>query len=254
MHSVCFVRGVAHGQTVERIYHAGRASETVLNGQLPYRIGYLERVPGGQWRSIREPLAVHGPEMESVLEPKVEYHDGRWHLRFLTIPTSKPGSEDPTRFRIMHTTSADGHDDWTPPTEWFGMHDGFYDSVVVHDDRQALMVITRDSDLEGRPDNPPQGVWISRAHAPTDPRSEWTEPERIFAAEDAGYEWTARGMCAPTAVWSDDAHSELSVFFAGAPLERSWHRLALRALRRGQRPPIPSPLYFTIGRLDLEIE
>ncbi|TDN90738.1 hypothetical protein EV279_0226 [Microbacterium sp. BK668] len=55
------------------------------------------------------------------------------------------------------------------------------------------MVITRDSDLEGRADNPPQGVWISRASAASDPRPDWSDPVRIFAAEDAGYGWTARG-------------------------------------------------------------
>ncbi|TDN90737.1 hypothetical protein EV279_0225 [Microbacterium sp. BK668] len=60
-------------------------------------------------------------------------------------------------------------------------------------------------------------------------------------------------MCAPTAVWSDAAHRTLSVFFAGAPAERAWHRLAVQAVRRGRRPPFPSPLYFTIGRLDLEV-
>ncbi|TDN90739.1 hypothetical protein [Microbacterium sp. BK668] len=120
MHSVCFVRGVADAHTVERIYHAGRASETVLNRRLPYRIGYLERRPGEPWRSIDQPLALHGPGLDSILEPKVEYHSGRWHMRFLTLPASRPGSEDPTRFRIMYTTSPNGRDDWTAPVEWFG--------------------------------------------------------------------------------------------------------------------------------------
>lgn len=253
MHSVCFVRGVADRETVERIYHAGRASESVVNRRLPYRIGYLERRPGESWRSAPDPLVLRGPHLDSVLEPKVEYHDGVWHMRFLTIPAARPGSEDPTQFRIMHTTSANGRDDWTEPEEWFGTDDAFFDSVVVHDERRALMVITRDSDLEGRSGNPPQGVWVSQADTPRDPRSRWSSPERVFRAEDAGYEWTARGMCAPTAAWADFAHQTLSVFFAGAPRERTWGRLAIDAIRRRKLPPFPSPIFFTIGRLDLDI-
>ena len=253
MHSVCFVRGVADGHEVERIYHAGRSSVTVADGRRPYRIGYLERHPGGPWRSIRHPLPLHALDRPSVLEPKVEYLDGRWHMRFLTIPGGKPGSEDPGRFRIMHTTSEDGRDGWTTPSEWFGTDAGFYDSVVVEAEGGALMVITRDSDLEGRPHNPPQGVWLSRAASATAPRGSWSEPVRVFAAEDEGYEWTAGGMCAPTAVWADAARTTLSVFFAGAPAERSWPRLALRALRERRMPPFPSPLYFTVGRLDLRV-
>ncbi len=253
MHAVCYVRGVADGTEVERIYHAGRSSQTVLNKRLPYRIGYLERRHSEPWRSIDQPLALHGPDLPSVLEPKVEYHDDRWHLRFLTIPADRPGSEDPSLFRIMHTSSANGRDGWTTPTQWFGTADGFFDSVMVNSDRGALMVITRDSDLEGRDNNPPQGVWLSRANAPTDPRSAWSDPVRIFAAEDAGFEWTAKGMCAPTAAWADPEHRTLSIFFAGAPENRTWSRLALKALRRRQLPPVPSPVFFTIGRLDLRV-
>ncbi|WP_439593013.1 hypothetical protein [Microbacterium sp.] len=253
MHSVCFARGVADGETVERIYHAGRSSETVLNGRLPYRIGYLERRHGESWRSAPAPLPLHGPGLPSVLEPKVEYHDGLWRMRFLTIPAAKPGSEDPAQFRIMHTTSVNGRDGWTTPEEWFGTKDGFFDSVVVHDDNRALMAITRDSDLEGRVNNPPQGVWLSEADGPGDPRPNWSRPARVFAAEDAGYEWTARGMCAPSAVWADPEHETLSVFFAGAPRDRTWSRLAIDAVRRRRLPPFPSPVYFTIGRLDLDV-
>lgn len=253
MHAVGYVRGIADGDEVERIYHAGRASETVTNRRLPYRIGYLERRRGEPWRSLDAPLNLHSPDLPSVLEPKVEFHDGRWHMRFLTLPADKPGSEDPSQFRIMHTTSANGTDGWTTPTEWFGTADGFFDSVVLHDEEQALMVITRDSDLEGRDYNPPQGVWLSRADDPAAPRDRWSEPIQVFAAEDAGYAWTARGMCAPSAVWADPAHRTLSVFFAGAPQNRVWGRLALDALRRRRWPPVPSPVYFTIGRLDLEV-
>lgn len=251
MHSVCYVRGVSDGVEVERIYHAGRSSETVLNGKEPYRIGYLERRAGEPWSSIDHPLALHGPDLPSVLEPKVEFHHDRWHMRFLTIPTGKPGSEDPGKFRIMHTTSANGHDGWTTPAEWFGTDDGFFDSVVVHDDQRAIMVITRDSDLEGRKNNPPQGIWLSRADRPTDPRPEWSAPKRVFLAEQAGYEWAASGMCAPSAVWTDPEHRTISVFFAGAPGNRTWYRLALDAVRRRRLPPFPSPVFFTVGRLDL---
>jgi hypothetical protein len=254
MHSVCYVRGVSDGAEVERIYHAGRRAETVLDRRNPYRIGYLERRPDGTWSSIDDPLELHGPDLPNVLEPKVEYHGGRWHMRFLSVPADKPGSEDPRLFRIMHTTSANGRDGWSPPTEWFGTSDGYFDSVVIHDDRRAVMVITRDSDLEGRQDNPLQGVWLSRASAPAAPRSAWSAPIRVFAPESAGFEWVARGMCAPSAVWADDEHGSLSVFFAGAPGNRSWYRLALDALRRRRMPPFPSPVYFTIGRLDLGLE
>lgn len=253
MHSVCYVRGVADGVDVERIYHAGRSSQTVLNSRLPYRIGYLERRHGQPWRSFDQPLALQGSEMTSVLEPKVEYHGDRWHLRFLTIPEGKPGSEDPSRFRIMHTTSANGRDGWTTPTEWFGMAEGFFDSVMIDSDRGALMVITRDSDLEGRDNNPPQGVWLSRAKFPAEPRSTWSDPVRVFAAESAGYEWTAGGMCSPSAAWANSEHRTLCVFFAGAPGNRTWHLLALKALRHRQLPPFPSPMYFTVGRLDLDV-
>lgn len=253
MHSVCYVRGMADGVEVERIYHAGRSAESVVDRTQPYRIGYLERRSGGPWRSIEDPLPLHGPDLPSILEPKVEYHHGRWHMRFLSVPADKPGSEDPRQFRIMYTTSDNGRDDWSTPTEWFSTSDGFFDSSVIHDDRHALMVITRDSDLEGRADNPPQGVWLSSAATATDPRSAWSDPIRVFAAEQAGHEWTARGMCAPSIAWTDDDHRTISVFFAGAPGNRTWYSLALDALRQRRLPPFPSPVYFTVGRLDIEL-
>lgn len=252
MHSVCYVRGMDSGVEVERIYHAGRAVETVLHRRAPYRIGYLERRPGCDWVSAQAPIPLHSAALPSVLEPKVEFHDGLWHMRFLTIPVGLP-SDDTDHFRIMHTVSRTGRDDWSEPVEWFGADDGFFDSVVAEDEHGAVMVITRDSDLEGRTGGPVQGVWLSTAAHASAPRSAWSDPVRVFAPEEAGIEWVDNGMCAPSAQWIEGHQRRLSVFFAGAPRDRSWPRLTLRALRARRTPPVPSPVYFTVGRLDIDI-
>ncbi len=256
MHSVCYVAGEVDGRPVERIYHAGRTAETVLSTRAPYRIGFLER-QDGEWTSRPAPIEVQGLRgVEGVLEPKVEYADGFWHMRYLAL--TDVGDDKNGKHTILYSRSRDGETGWSAPVVFSDAAVGFYDSVVkpVPDDGGFLLALTRDSNLFGKQPYPSQGIWLSRSASRGIRLEDWPEPDLILDPEEDEDGWYRGGMCSPSLQWSDPAQSarRLHVFFVAAAAHVPWAKRALSAFRERRLPPVPAPFFFTIGRLDLKIE
>jgi hypothetical protein len=75
---------------------------------------------------------LHCADRPSVLEPKVEYLDGKWRMRFLSIPVGLTSRDWPD-YTIYYSESADGVTQWSEPTI-FTSNDsdhGFFDSVML---------------------------------------------------------------------------------------------------------------------------
>lgn len=255
MHSVCYVKGKnAAGDIVERIYHAGRSSERVLNKTLPYRIGYAEKI-NNKWVSCTSPLPLHSNDRPSVLEPKVEFVDGLWRMRFLSIPAGD--IKDPEHhFTIYYSESRDGVTGWSQPVVFTDQHEGYFDSIVVPHGSEWLMILTRDSNLDGKTPYPQQGIWLSRSRIYSGMRRNWSDPELILDANSDSDDWYRGGMCSPSAAWGTGDEEEaqtLYVFFVTATAKTHWLSLAIKSVLRGKRPPVPSPFYFAIGRLAVKI-
>jgi hypothetical protein len=90
-------------QWVERIYYAGSAAN--LWG--PYTIGYLQW-DGEKWVDQPEPafLAQEEWEHDSVYEPNVLYHDGKWKLWYVA------GSNQEDYLIHGYAESEDGRSNW----------------------------------------------------------------------------------------------------------------------------------------------
>lgn len=254
MHSVCYVKGEMDGAEVERIYHAGRPAETVLSTTAPYRIGYLEK-RDGEWVSCAEPLVLEGLIGHvGVLEPKVEYRDGLWHMRYLAL--TSPGDDPDGRHTLLSSVSEDGRTGWSTPTVFADSEAGFFDSVSVPfalgDRKGHLMVLTRSGDFDDRSPYDSHGMWWSSAPDYSGDPARWTPPVQFLDAAASKEDWYGRGTYSPSLVWNDE-EGQLEVFFAASPRPTSWLRLARENLARWRPPPVPSPLYFTIGRATVDV-
>lgn len=254
-HSVCYVVGEANGRKVERIYHAGRSAETVLSRTAPYRIGYLER-SGDQWLVPTEPLPIEGLiGPVGVLEPKVEYRDGWWQMRYLAL--TEPGDDSDGRHTILATRSRDGVTDWSDPVVLADDRHGFFDTICVPWTNSGpsahLMVLTRSADLDGHTGNVRRGIWWSLAGEYSRESAVWSRP-RLLLDASAGARWYAKGICSPSPVFQDADQRRLELLFAGVAATQAWPAMTLAALRRRRMPPVPSPLYFTIGRASIAFE
>ncbi|HEU4326347.1 MAG TPA: hypothetical protein VFS21_24615 [Roseiflexaceae bacterium] len=256
LHSVCYVKGMVNSVPVERIYHAGRTTENVSDLTTPYTIGFMEKVDG-VWISRKQPLALRGTkEYPSILEPKVEYVNGRWCMRYLAIPGKTNKNTIPS-YTILYSESADGEHHWTEPVVMFDTREGFFDSVVLPAKEDGyLMALTRDSNLESLPNYPPQGIWLSSSPTYSCNRKDWSSPVRVVDPSDDTDGWYANGMCSPTMQWGNTAldADTLYIFFVAATQKTSWLKESLRRLSRFQRPLVPSPFYFTIGRAEIRFD
>lgn len=253
MHSVCYVRGLVDGEEVERIYHAGRNTEWLWDEKTAYRIGFMEK-RNGRWECEPTPLPLHSQDRPSVLEPKVEYLDGKWSMRFLSIPMGLTGEDWPD-YTLFYCESDDGVS-WTTPSV-FSTNDtnqaGYFDSVLNQREGDGIftLALTRDSNLSAIRPYPAQGVWLSAAGRPFTKLEAWPAPQLVVdPAEDADG-WYANGMCSPTAQWGTTAQDSdtLYIFFVAATEKQSWFKESLRRLASFRRPPVPAPFYFTIGRV-----
>lgn len=254
LHSVCYVKGEVDGRPVERIYHAGRATETVLSTTAPYRIGFLER-RDGEWMSHPTPIEVKGLiGLEGVLEPKVEYADGFWHMRYLAL--TEVGDDKDGNHTILYSRSRDGETGWSDPVVFSDAAAGFYDSVVLPDGDRFRLTLTRDSNLFGRVPYPKQGIWLAASDSRGTRLEDWSPPELVLDPDLDDDGWYRGGMCSPSPQWSDrpETPRRLHVFFVAAAAAMPWWRRAARALRARRRLPVPSPFFFTIGRLDLDVD
>lgn len=254
MHSVCYVEGMVLGEPVRRLYHAGRAAETVVSTGAPYRIGYLE-MRDGRWVSRPHPLEVMGlRDHLGVLEPKVEYVDGYWHMRYLAL--RDPGDDKNGEHTILYSKSADGETNWSDPVVFADAAAGFYDSVVLVDHgRPCVLALTRDSNLSGATPYPQQGVWFAASPRYSPDLADWSAPSLTVVPEYDQDGWYRNGMCSPSLRWSDhpDEPDTLYVFFVTATARTPWPTMAYRALRSCTLPPVPAPFYFAIGKARIAV-
>ena len=255
LHSVCHVRGRVDGVDVERIYHAGRSAETVLSTTSPYRIGFLER-RNGRWVARPQPLEIAGLGTgKGVLEPKVEHVDGSWHLRYLAL--TQPGDDKDGNHTILYSRSADGVTGWSEPTVFSDASAGYYDSVALPDRAGSgyLLALTRDSNLFGKPNYPSQGLWLADSADYATTLRGWSSPSLVVDPDDDRDGWYRGGMCSPSLQWSDDPDEPdvLYAFFVTATEHCPWPARAVRALRAGHLPPVPSPFYFAVGKARIEV-
>ena len=255
LHSVCYVTGISGGQQVERIYTAGRKSETVLSTKIPYTIGYLEKHDGA-WVSCGEPLPIQGisGNVGGVLEPKVEYVDGYWHMRYLALIT--PGDDKEGMHTILYTRSRDGVTDWSDPIVFSDAEENYFDSVVIPDRSTGyLMALTRDSNLLSKPDYPPQGIWLLQAEQYSGDRRDWSPPQLVVDPTKDTDGWYINGMCSPSIRWSDAPGEKnvLYAYFVSATEKSNWFALAASSVVHRRLPPPPAPFYFAIGKARIDV-
>lgn len=233
----------AAGPGRELVFYAGRGSRSVTDNTSPYAIGVLEMTPRG-WVRRPEPVLRGTPDFPNVLEPKVRYLDGRWRMWYAATPVEAGRRGEPC-YQVRYTESADGLTGWSDPVVLFSPEEGFYDAVVHPHGSGYAMLTCRSTNLYGRRDFPPQGLWWLTSDHPSGRRADWTgEPVQLLDARDAP-DWYGHGVFGPTVQYDADG---MYVFFAGVHRERNWLRATARRVTTGRRPPFPAPYYFTIGR------
>ena len=87
MHTPTFVRGPG----VDRIYYAGRMTQTFGGTRSRYAIGFLEW-DGEGWQRGPGPVLSGDPERPSALEPFVRHDGDRWRMFFDNTVTDDGGT------------------------------------------------------------------------------------------------------------------------------------------------------------------
>lgn len=253
LHSPCYVKGLVDGTPYERIYYAGRSSGKITDNSKPYRIGYLEKADH-EWKHQSQPLAIEGAANSlNVLEPKVEYMDGKWRMRYVTTPVES-GKIALPNYRIMYTESEDGVNNWSEPSELFSNQEGYYDSIVIKTKNGYGMIVTRNSNLYSRDPYPEQGIWWLTANFLSKNRNDWSKtPQKLLEPAKDPDGWYVNGMCGPSAQYGNTSEDEdtLYIFFVSATKKTPWLKTSLMRLLRGNRPLVPAPYYLAIGRIEV---
>jgi predicted GH43/DUF377 family glycosyl hydrolase len=197
-HCPSYVRGVDKtGAVVERIYYASSAGWESLYG--PYRIGLLQW-DGQAWQRHEQPVfsADEPWERDTVLEPNVLYHEGRWLLRYTAGLAA--GAEPATGV----AESLDGIGGWrrigTRAQDCF-------DTFVAQGDDGFDRITARhplDSAFTSA-----HGLWWARGDAPD---GVWEPDHQLLRTAD-GTPWHDAGAWKPTAVTDK---GDLVVFFTVA--------------------------------------
>lgn len=252
LHSPSYVKGKVDGHWRERIYYAGQSSKKITDNDSPYKIGFMEKTADG-WQHQDRPLDISGDkERPNVLEPKVEYLDGKWHMRYAMTPVESSKHAWPD-YTIMHTESDDGVN-WSMPTVFFSNEEGYFDSVVVPFEKGYGMAVTRNSNLYGRSPFPPQGIWWLTAPTLSSRREDWTrEPIQLLDPATDTDGWYRNGMCGPTLQFGNtsDDQDTIYIFFAGTTERTNWFTGSLRRILQKKGPLPPAPYFLTIGRLEV---
>jgi hypothetical protein len=196
-HCVSYVRGRSGGEWVERLYYASSAAWTDITG--PYSIGFLEW-DGSAWVRHPEPVftATEPWELDTVAEPNLLYHDGRWLLWYCAGL-----SADRTQV-IGYADSPDGVTGWTGRRIFAA--DGEFDAVAT-ESGGAFDLVTAKHPLTTAP-GAEDGLWWTRGRTLGD----WPKPTQLVSATD-GTPWHRDGVWKPSAVIQGD---RLIVFFNGS--------------------------------------
>lgn len=196
-HCPCYVRGTDDdGAVVERIYYASSSSWTSLYG--PYLIGFLQH-DGEEWKRHPEPVfAASEPwQRGTVLEPHVDYRNGRWRMRYTT------GLADGTRSATATVDSPDGIGGWRQVA---GPDGNRFDTFVIEDGARSDTIFARqppDANLQAD-----DGLW----YVPGSPDGS-AGTARHFLKTTDGTPWHNAGAWKPTALADGD---DLVVFFTAA--------------------------------------
>ena len=223
-HCPSYVKGwdPHRGQWVERIYYAGAADH--LWG--PYTIGFLEW-NGERWTDRPEPVfrATEPWERNSVYEPNLIYHDGKWKMWYVA------GSNQEDYLVHGYAESENGVSGWSPHVIFAPAEMKMFDFCVRPRGGGFDAVFSRVW-MAGSP--PPEtGLWWCRAARPSGNLSDWSPPVQIMTAEDRGWH---SGPWKPSLAFPDSAGDHALVFFDGL------YRTA---------DPGPFPFVFTLGCLEL---
>ena len=197
-HCPSYVAGRApDGRVVERIYYASSEKWESFLG--PYRIGFLEW-DGAAWARYPEPVFVAEEpwERDSVLEPNVLYHDGRWLLSYTA------GLGQGVRSAAGFAESPDGLGGWRRIEP--ALEDRF-DALVVRDGHGFARVTSRHP-LDAK-FTATDGIWLARGAGPEGP---WHGDRQLVRTTD-GTPWHDAGVWKPCAVTD---HDGLVVFFNGS--------------------------------------
>lgn len=233
----------------ERIYHAGRNSQSIIDNSKPISIGVLEKTPRG-WARYPRPVLVGTSDFASVLEPKVRYLEGKWRMWYAATPRVA-GKKTPPIYQIRYVESEDGITSWSQPQVLFSTDEGYFDAVVNPSTDGYEMVTCRSGNLSGASAFPVQGLWWLSSQAPSGNRKDWShDPLPILEVDSAAADWYANGVLGPSAQYgdTDEDRNTMYVFFTGVSRETNWLRAARKAFARGSRPPFPAPFYLSIAR------
>ncbi len=251
-HTPCFVSGFSErGDAVERVYYTGRASKKVLDNEAPYSIGVIEK-RDDQWVRYQEPIITGTTASPNVLEPKVRYFDGLWRMWYVTT-VQETGKTGEPRYTIQYIESQNGINDWSEPISLFNEDENFYDASVHQTPSSGFeMTVCRSTNLYGRTPFPQQGLWLLEGKKPNGDRNNWsTDPYQLIDC-DSGAEWYKHGTAAPCGYYgeNEEDRNTLYLFFTGVNEHRNWLDITVSRLKKGKKPPFPSPFYFSIGKVE----
>lgn len=226
-HCPSYVRGwdPHQRQWVERIYYAGGSAKVWG----PYTIGFLEW-DGERWVDQPQPAftATEDWEHDSVYEPNLIYHDGKWKLWYVA------GSNHENYLVHGYAESADGRTGWTERTIFAPPEMKIFDFCVRQRPGDFDAIFARVW-VAGTPAPPETGLWWCRAHNPSSVLADWGDPVQIMTAADRGWH---SGPWKPSLAFPDPAGDRAFVFFDG--LYRT-------------SDPGPFPFAFTLGCLELTL-
>jgi hypothetical protein len=224
-HCPAYVKGwdAVKGDWVERIYYAGAAEN--LWG--PYTIGFLEW-DGEKWIDQPGPVFRANEEWErdSVYEPNLIYHDGKWKLWYVA------GSNQDDYLVQGYAESEDGCSGWSKHAIFAPPEMKMFD-FCVRDRGGGFDAIFARVWMKGAPPAD-TGLWRCRCERPSNRLSDWSDPVQIMTAEDRGWH---SGPWKPSLAFYEEGGERALVFFDG--LYRT-------------SDPGPFPFAFTLGCLEIE--
>lgn len=223
-HCPAYVKGwdARKERWIERIYYAGGA-EFAWG---PYQIGYLEW-DGEEWRDQPAPCftATEDWEHDSVYEPNLIWHDGRWKMWYVA-------GANRDNYLVHGYAESDDGIHWGQHTLFAQPEMKMFDFCVRQRGDSYAAVFAR---LHLGQDSPPPetGLWWCHATEPSGKLEDWSEPVQLMTAEDQGWH---KGPFKPSLQFAEDGTA--LVFFDGM-------------YNTGE--PGPFPFALTLGCLVLEL-
>jgi hypothetical protein len=216
----------------ERLYYAGSAGGFAG----PYSIGFLTW-SAGKWR--KDPSgpvssAAESWEFNSVCEPNLIYHEGKWRMWYAAGP-------DESKNMIQgYAESHDGRTNWKRQLFWPATENVFDQTVLAANDRFEAVLARKD--LSGKP-TPHAGLWWMQSREPSGNRAAWGQPSLLLDPFD-GTSWHNIGVWKPSLQYSDADPKRLFIVFDGA----STISANAGAANRGM------PFNLTLGCLECELQ